>query len=475
MQTPLILHSQNGVFTGPNNVASVFDAVSQDPSKPLVVWFHGGLVSTSVGDEQAKRHTELFDGKADSIYFVWESGISTELPKALLHFFTHEAFEGLLDKVSTFFHEKLSASPNALAAAPGAGPVTDAALLTQDDKRRLMQLVQADPKLQAEADRIASKSSNANAVGLGLGVAPVASPRTPELYVDDLVDRELGAGASSGQALGFGFSITPMAVLLNIGLKAVEIATRVARRMANGRHHGFRQTVIEEIVAQLKIGLQIWSEMKQDTLSAFGGDRDQCVGTAFLIGLADHLKANPDRKVVLVGHSTGAIYICNLLHRAPELGVTSKLHVRFLAPACTFDLFASTISERSDLVASFRQFGMKEDVEHADALLAGIPGMPAAIKNLYMGSLLYFVSGCLEKDADTPIVGMQRYYTMDRIYPQESFPLIRSVDQFAHGLQASPDPFVWSKQDSPAGFASGGTSHGGFSDDQETFDSLLVF
>ena len=124
--------------------------------------------------------------------------------------------------------------------------------------------------------------------------------------------------AAQGETKGFG-PVTWYKVAKAVTL----VVIRVVRRFRTGRAHGGYVTVVEESLRELyvdKIGRTLWwDRMKTDTADAFK-DGPEYGGTAFLTELEAQLKgraAHP--KITLVGHSTGAIYICNFLKAAAKL------------------------------------------------------------------------------------------------------------------------------------------------------------
>ena len=195
------------------------------------------------------------------------------------------------------------------------------------------------------------------------------------------------------------------------------IAVRVIKRFVTKRDHGLHATIVEEILREFylaNIGGKIWGAMKQDTADSFGPDPKLFGGTALLTELAAAASVANIPKITLVGHSTGAVYISHWLQAANGIFPTQiKFDVIFLAPASTCQLLAETLSRYRHRLDGFRMFTMTDENERADRL----------VPVLYPHSLLYFVSGVVEPDADTPIVGMQRYFDAEDYEPGE-FPQV---------------------------------------------------
>jgi len=174
------------------------------------------------------------------------------------------------------------------------------------------------------------------------------------------------------------------------------------------------------------------------------------------------------RKLTLVGHSTGAIYICNFLDVAEKLGLKTRIQVVFLAPAVTCARFAEAIAvHNKHRLKDFRMFAMRDALEIQDRMVAP----------LYTRSLLYFVSGLLEgqvgKDGrwsgvtGMPLVGMERFYERST-YAQAS--AVVKVKAF---LGAVPQRMVWSSvKGADNGLNSNAAKHGDFDNDPATLQSV---
>jgi hypothetical protein len=199
--------------------------------------------------------------------------------------------------------------------------------------------------------------------------------------------------------------------------------------------------------------------MKKDTADAFGDDPAVFGGTALLEALARQPNGpNP----VLVGHSTGAVYIAHLIdHAAAVLPPDRKFDVVLLAPAIDFELMARMLGTHGDRIERLRVFCMQDQYEQRDRL----------VSVAYPRSLLYFVSGALEGEADTPIVGMQRFYETDGPFAPGR---VGDIDAVRAYLQ-EPERAVWSIADSPGGLSSNAVSHGDFDNDPVTLASVSKF
>ena len=212
--------------------------------------------------------------------------------------------------------------------------------------------------------------------------------------------------------------------------------------------------------------------MKQETADTFvvpkpgeparGGER-------IVAGLRDALASGdgPAPSITLVGHSTGAVYIDNLLstvdqaRRTQQDGLPADFTFRnivFLAPACTIADFDRVVRVHEDLWKHFRMFTMDDAHERQDRLVPVI----------YPHSLLYLVSGLLERDAGgrseggKPLVGLQRWIQGQA--RDDDPPEFVSVRAF---IGQNATAAVWSPSNGPSGLSSGAMSHGAFDDDAE--------
>lgn len=446
--------------------------------RPLVVHFHGGLVNREKGMEAAKRLLGAY-WKADGypLFFVWEAGLVEIVQNNLREIADESIFRRLLDHVLRFVlgkakeavglkggdvelkdHDVVRDAMDRWAAevqtgAAAAEPFDYAAagLAAADDlsgvqEQQIVTEITTDPVIAEWVNGVES-----GAVGTKGAAAPVTTLMSPDV-VDDI------RGAPG--ARGFG--------TLRLAKGVIAIVARMIGRFRSGRDHGFHTTAIEEVLREFyvaAVGQKLWETMKNDTADAFDGPGNTHGGTAFLEELAGvvteaRAAGTPAPRVVLVGHSTGAVFICNLLKHADRVlqgvegGTPLRFDVAFLAPACTFDLMQETLDQAKHRIGRIRVYAMHDALECRDAI-AG----PA-----YPRSLLYFVSGVVEKEADTPVMGMERYYVGR---PYDSDPAVAAVRAY---LDAEPGASLWSEcPDSVS------KKHGDFDNDMATLTSVGRF
>jgi hypothetical protein len=249
---------------------------------------------------------------------------------------------------------------------------------------------------------------------------------------------------------------------IRFGLHLAGIVWEVIRRVRAGRDHGKYVTFVEEVLRALYIGNVgrgvWWDPMKADTADAFKAG-DEHGGTVFLNALHDQLGTQTPPRITLVAHSAGAIYVGNFLRTAAQRVPDLKFDLVFEAPAATHDFVAKVLEEHASRIAHFRMFGMNDDREHQDHL----------VPVLYPASLLYFVSGLLEDEADQPILGMQRFDD-ERHFPAHDFPNVGACRRF---VAAITNGEVWAPKEGTPGSESNGQHHGDFDDkDDETKASV---
>lgn len=462
--TKHILTTADGKVSGADTTGAIVAALAQEPGRPVVLWFHGGLTATADGLKTAERVGTYLEGKGQfPIFLVWESGIGHTLRDVIAAFFRRKLGQGLLELLQGFVKVKLSAKALGLAVGP------DADLeVTELDERLLREAVAANPKLQDEA-----RALTEGRVAFALSDEEEATPS--DHHVQERIQEGLEAYRPQGERI----AMNP-AWLIAMGKYAVDVAKRVLDRIRTHRDHGTTQTILEEAARGLHIGTDLWDEMKSDAAKNFapgGAARD------LLIALKPHLAG---RTVVLAGHSTGALMIHYALEAAKEEGIAGPFHLRYLAAAIRFDLAKDTFGRHQDAIVSVRSFGMRDDVEHKELLLEGLPSVEKYpwVKPLYKGSLLYFVSGALEDRredprGDVPLLGMERFVTRapDFLLGDEKSDV---EDVVAAIRKGDPEAFVWTPTTAAAvGHQGLSESHGGFDDEAElgpggAVESLLV-
>ncbi|MEP7305620.1 MAG: hypothetical protein ABJA98_08895 [Acidobacteriota bacterium] len=461
------------------DLGRLFEAVERSPLKDsLVVHFHGGLVSRAQGEKAAEGLMPYYEsGAAYPVFFLWRSDLQSTFAQNLNQIAREPVFKRLVKRLIQLALGKLvpylggraggvlelpdenempddleGLAAYAAAREPAPSSVQGMTLTNQ-------QFDQAQTELESdEVIQIESRAITEYASPLPPDTARARSARgaavtpRPTLMSTSVVNELVSERGGSGERLG-------ILTFATLAIKGVLILKRVIDRFGAARDHALYPTVVEETLRELyvdSLGALSWALMKRDTEEAFGDDPLLHGGTAFVNRLAAWWK--PGRRVCLVGHSTGAIYIGHFLeHADAALPSEARFDVAFLAPACSFEFMAGKLPVFRRRVSRFRMFALKEELER------GYWEIPL----LYPASLLYMVSGMFEEPTvDMPIVGMQRYYSAAAPY---AMPEITAVADYVR------ENSVWSLAEGAPGLCSSAAKHGAFDEDVPTLESLREF
>jgi hypothetical protein len=457
----------SGRFSGTSRtqLASAFERFRTSPQKDrLILHFHGGLVPLSAAEDIATRLLPLYrdQGLGYPLFAMWESGLWEVLRNNWQEIVQQDVFPRLVERVLQFVIGKLDQEPGEKGttvdlptrfevqakmqeARVGKEPLVERhddaekldESLTPAEEKQFTELLQSDTVLAEAASRMSREEMT-------------------ELAPDLQKDAEQARTAQNPGDK----AIIETALLVRAGLR---VLVRCLKRFANKRHHGVYTTVVEEVAREIKgdlIGGIVWKHMKKDTADSYSGAADTYGGSALLEEIGKLHAAGSKPRIVLVGHSTGAVYICYLLQAAQKvLPSDVKFDVVFLAPACTFKLFDETLAAAGDRIGAFRSFGMEDEVEIADQFFPP----------LYLRSLLYFVSGLVEDEVDIPLIGMKRYHSGTAPFDATTFPY---VDRVLTRLMTIPHAWLWSRSSGEPGLNTTSIHHGDFDNDENTLASV---
>ena len=210
----------------------------------------------------------------------------------------------------------------------------------------------------------------------------------------------------------------------------------------------YTDRLIEE--AARPAGRAIWREMKRDARSPFK------IGMAGIETLRTFLKAlsQPgvrEKRLHLVGHSTGAILLAWLLRALSEEDDPPAIETcSLMAPACTHDVFNEVYRPLLNRGAPLRVnaltiYSLTDALEQADT-----------VTPLYRKSLLYLVSNSFEEKRGERILGMQKFRSHLPYGPRAHFAVKLS--------RGTPT----------AKASSASVTHGGFDNDRLTMNSILA-
>jgi len=462
----LVLTS-NGAFDGstPADLQAFFaDVAGSGNDHPIVIHFHGGLVDDARGRLIAETLYTRYQGAgAYPLFFVWRAGLFEVIRNNFREIASEDLFPILVERVAQYLTGMLKGEKGErgeqvempgrnqvrkeLKRRDGTEPYAEEFPDPELDDDQLSAVQEAQFKALLEGDTRLPEAVQ-EAAGHDLDTF------NPEIREDLKVVR---TQEKEGER-----AIISTAAAVAAG---VRIIGRCILRFARGHAHGFYPTIVEEVARELKgdwLANTVWKRMKGDTADAFTGTAQTHGGTALLAELKKLRAAGDTRRIVLVGHSTGAVFISELLRAAQrDLPPDLRFEVIFLAPACTFGHFSKTLGDAAGRISGFRSFAMTDALEQADKL----------IPVLYPRSLLYFVSGLCEGTEDMPIVGMQRFHSgaapFDPNDPDNDD--IRTVvDRFG----ANTDAWIWSQSDTADGMRSKSIRHGDFDNDDTTLQSV---
>jgi hypothetical protein len=230
------------------------------------------------------------------------------------------------------------------------------------------------------------------------------------------------------------------------------------RRAMERAPRAFTDGIVEAAVRYSRLAPWAWSRMKLSAEAASGANG----GARFVADkLADfagrYHKAFGESEVKLhgVGHSAGSIFHAHFLPAALDAGAPGFETLHFLAPAIRVDAFHERLAPRlGDGIDHLALFTMRKELERDDTC-AGI----------YRKSLLYLIHHALEREKETPILGLEESLRADAA----------TADLFGlGGAESDRAEVIFSKTQTISGRnATTATTHGGFDNDAPTMQSVL--
>ncbi|GHO96688.1 hypothetical protein KSF_067360 [Reticulibacter mediterranei] len=492
---------KDGVFdeTSKQDLDHLFEALAADPHQDhIVLNFHGGLVSVEHARETAENLMQRFQNvNTYQIFVIWETsvpevidqegGVFSFVEAQLLQIAKEGIFQQLLMQVLQFARAKVASVQAGGVRAVGGGldlpdeddvwqemhtpedgrepfanvqPALPAHEQLQDEEReQFFQTLTTNPDLQDEVQKVvngyrqAGQADASSPQGMARGIEGGESGETaPTLISPDVMEQMTQQEDQASRGIG-GSAIEFVAG------KAIEVLSHVIDRFAQKTDHGLYPTVVEEILRAFylaSIGKHVWDHIKQEVTDAF--NQPDHGGSLFLKKLQAYYQDGHHPQITLVGHSAGAIYVCQLLQQIKKiLPEDVTFNVVSLAPACTYKLFADTLKACQERIAAIRIFAMDDQREQADVI----------VPNIYTRSLLYLVSGVFEEVADTPILGMERFFKTQALVNRWS-----EIPQILEYLNTSQRNNVWSIVDGGDGLSSHAEHHGDFYRETFTLTSL---
>ena len=448
--------------TSAADIDAIFKYLEQSNTKKLAVHFHGGLVKEESGEGIARNMKPVYEaGGAHSLTFIWETGLVETITRNLTDIHNTKLFQKLIRYVFKQLTKRLGADIS------GRGPsesMTMAEIETELSKIDKFEVFESRARSGAQSLDEASLEQAKDEMTLEYQMELQADQDFldseekllfQETYLKSQIEADLRED-------GRGFEIIKVARTL------ARVTYRVLKRYWKGRDHGLYPTTVEELLREFYLddfGAWVWDGMKTIAKKMWypnseNIDQYSHPGTYFLEKLGSFQSENPGFIVDFVGHSAGAIAICQMLKSANLAGTIPEIrNIVFLAPACTSQLMHNEIVSKEERYESFRMFTMQDKYEKEDRLVPFI----------YTRSLLYFISGVLEpNEVDTPIAGMERFWTGEK--PFEDDYLVSSA---AWLKSSGKNRNVLSVTESTiSGMKSESVTHGGFDNDEKTLSSL---
>ena len=163
-------------------------------------------------------------------------------------------------------------------------------------------------------------------------------------------------------------------------------------------------------------------------------------------------KAEGDWELHVVGHSAGSIFAAHAITQLASLGISWKT-LQFMAPAIRIDLFKEIVLPKIiDKTCPKPSLYILSKVGELDDDVGP-----------YGKSLLYLVSNAFEGSREVPLLGMQKFLEEDQ-------KLLNLLNSAVDGL---PGIVISGTGDKPGAMSKSDT-HGGFDNDPNTMNSVLV-
>ena len=467
---------------------ALFATLTTDKNRnKLVLHFHGGLVDFQSGMMAAEDITKLYaDVPAYQIFFLWQTALFDVVSEEtfldaicpnISRIFNDPFFQRVLLRVTQFVKGKVDAVNSGAIERwldlpskeevlqelqnpkDGQEPYADIDSTDLPEDTRLHKheerifrehLTHNDPVLQQHAQDLVAKHAPAALKSSRHETIPSTNTSLfSEAFIEQFLEEIRDVAFEELERIADFFIIG----------KCITVLKRVLDRFAQRRDHGVYPTIVEEILREFFIGTvgkEVWDGIKKEAADTFDSSAS-CTGTAFLHGLKTFYENNPYAHITLVGHSAGGIYICEFLQHAHTfLPKDITFDVVLLAPANSYKLFSDTLKACQSRISAVRVFAMSDELEQKDALIPGV----------YPLSLLYLVSGILEDEPDTPILGMQRYFTDKAPYKLSDVQI-----PFTY-LNKYPTSHVWSLSTAGDGISSDAKSHATFYSEAITMKSV---
>ncbi len=449
--------------SNPAQVDALIQYLQEQKVKKLTIHFHGGLVSEHRGIEIAQNMVTNYKDVSHPLSIVWDSGFLKTIQDRFDLIEKTELFKQLRDIVLKKVYQKLGIEDGA----KGPVPLDDYKIQTEIQSEQ--PFAQDDQPAREKAQRWNAAKINANELAIeaelemeidtdhALVVAVKSEGPEDEYYrKDHLIPENLSEEGTKG--------FLPLAIIKPLA----SVIIRVIKRFWKNTDHDLYPTSVEEILREFYIaefGAQLWDGMKEKTDLMWADNTglsgtDQHAGRYLLEALSKHKAQDNEFILDVVGHSAGSIAICNML-RCIAANYPNLLPLRniiFLAPACRSDLFVQEVLPEPHRFTQFRMFTMDDTHERKDNCAY-----------VYTHSLLYLISGILEKLPDEHILGLMKHFSDEEPYIKA--PELVKIKEFL--MKENRLVLSVSASGAAAGMESHAKAHGKFDNDEATIRSLV--
>ncbi len=460
----------------------LFKSYLLSPAKPIVIYLHGGAISQKKVEDQISTYLSVSAFKEEDcfpIYVLYKSGIGEVIKNNLLEAFhaspiDHPQAEGL-DGIQTILSKVIRSNEFS-----GLYKILFKRIVKKLAKKKI-DLGNIGFESTGESliweQKLNNINSNLNQFSFTEEPREDFYDQLEELEaekeaVEDYNLEELQALQEElmsdeevriqAQQIGFvpsGSGFEAAGTGIKFVVLIINILSRIIKRFIKKTDHGIQETLIEEILRQFVEGplTKWWSTLKSDMDQAFTNDQPNAheiyAGTVILSLLDKYwnqLQQGGERKVYLIGTSAGTTFLSKFLKAADTLQIHPDITFQtvFVVPSVTIEEIYDNIRFNRSRIQYARIFGLNEQFEVDDQVIF-----------LYRKSILFLISGILEEEVATPLLGMERIYKnrapfkLDQVKNQ----IIRDVrDFFTDNFDT---PFIWSPVLDGPGKNNTGTRH----------------
>lgn len=186
-----------------------------------------------------------------------------------------------------------------------------------------------------------------------------------------------------------------MSQLRDAVAKLLDDGSDPARRTRGITHVGGIDNRLREGLMRLT-STRIWQEIQQDAREASATQEGAM--RRLLTLFRSRFGGDDTVELHIIGYSAGAIFQAHVVELAMELSAPIASCLLW-GPGCSIDLFSRTYRSaiEAGTISRFALLNLKDEHEVLDTTNLG-----------YKGSILFAVSNALERDAATPLLGLER-------------------------------------------------------------------